>query len=285
MNLENHLQQTNTALTNHQIPLKTKTPDVSDSILAQAREHQLRKAKIAAEEKLRNYATFISSNAHDLRSPFNVIMGYAEMFTQGFHQVNGEDYTHEYATSILSSAQHLLNLIDDLLDVCNIDAEQLQLLETATNIESLIENAAVMVQDRASSDNINFVIAIAPNLPPIFLDQQRICQALTNILSNAVKFTHQNGRIDLTAFKNTHGDLEINISDNGIGMNKKNMARALTEFGKVRNGDNACTGMGLPLAKRLVELHGGVIQLDSELNRGTTVRLTFPAQRWQDHVL
>jgi len=236
-----------------------------------------------AEEKLRNYTVFLSSHAHDLRSPFTVIMGYAEMFSGGFHRANGEDYTKEYAASILSSSQHLLNLINDILDVCNIDAEQLQLFETPTDVRSLIEDAELMVHERGETKNLNFVISIAPDLCPIFIDHQRIRQALVNILSNSVKFTARDGRIDLSAFRNSQGDLEIHVSDDGLGMSKENIAKALTEFGKVHNGENSCTGLGLPLAHRLVTLHGGTIELSSEINRGTTVILTLPASRWQDH--
>lgn len=208
MNLESQLKRAQLALTPG---LEDQKQSLGDPDIAAQKqlEHQLRKEKIAVEEKLRNYITFLTESAHDLRAPFSVIMGYSEMFMNGQHKANGEDYTSEYATSIYASSQYLFNLINDLLDMCAIDAEKLDLFEALISVDEIIENAHTMISARAETANLNFVISVAPDLPLIFVDTHRINQAIVNVLSNAVKFTKSTGRIDLCAFKNASGHLEI----------------------------------------------------------------------------
>lgn len=249
-------------------------------------EHHLRKDKMAAEEKLRNYTTFLAQNAHDLRSPLNVIMGYSQMFLEGLHKTDGVDQTDEYAQAMLASSTHLFHLINDLLDLCRIDSEKLQLREAPANLASLIEDAAHKTRERAKQAELEFVVTLAPNLPDIFLDRQRILQAIVNLLSNSIKFTRPGGRIDLVAFLNSQGELEIHVADNGIGIKARDIPQALTDFGRVGEAtlhNEPSSGLGLPLAKRLVELHGGRLNLESEYNKGTKISLILPAQRLQNH--
>ncbi|PCI39345.1 MAG: hypothetical protein COB46_08970 [Rhodospirillaceae bacterium] len=249
----------------------------------QHHEHQLRKDKMIAEEKLRNLSTYLAANSHNLTSPFSVIIGYAEMFLDDMHKVQGTDFTKEYATAILSSSQHLFNLVTDLIDVCNIDAEDLQLHEHETILQDLVDGVVMRIQERLKTANLTLVVSVADDLPMIYLDDQRISQAILNLLSNAIKFSLHGGQINLTVFKNIRNELEVHISDEGVGMNAEDIPKALVDFGKARHDDDSCTGLGLPLAKRLVELHGGNLDLTSQLNLGTTIVLTLPAGRWQNH--
>lgn len=283
MNLENQDLQKQEAPLHKSNKNFTHNDQCQDIASHQHLEHQLRKDKMLAEEKLRNLSTYLASNAHDLKTPFNVIMGYSQMFLDGCHTVQGNDFTKEYATAILASSEHLYNLVTDLIDLCNIDAQALDLNERAISVEDLIQHTVAMVQDRVDAASLTLAVSVAADLPPIFLDNQRITQAILNLLSNAIKFTLSGGQINLTAFNNNGGELEIHISDNGVGMHKQAIPRALVELGKVRQGQAPCTGLGLPLAKRLVELHGGHLELSSQLNRGTTIVLTLPAGRWQNH--
>jgi len=290
MDLETQLRSTLKAAHNQTKPYSPARPltnsgnvDFFQQTGEQQRQmHQLSKDKMIAEETLRNYVTYLSSNAHDLRNAFSVIIGYSEMFLDGMHITTGEDFTNEYAGSILSSSHYLFNLINDLVDLSKIDAAQLALHEELIDVKSLIKEVGSKMEERRKKANLSFNVSVAPNLPHIFLDDQRIQQAILNLLSNAIKFTLPGGQIDLSAFKNKAGCLEIHINDNGEGMNISAVPRALTNFGKATSGGEPCTGLGLPLAQRLVELHGGTLNLTSKLNCGTTIILTLPASRWQD---
>lgn len=244
--------------------------------------YQLRKKKMAVEEELRNYATFLAGNAHDLRTPLNAILGYSDMFLLGLHIVHDEDRTHDYASAIKTSAHLLSSLINDLLDVCKIDAAKLELREENIDVHSLVEDAAMMIHERARASGIVFDVSCSVGISPIYVDRKRLLQAILNLLSNAVKFTPEGGNVDLVATQSANGGVDIHISDNGVGMKEEDIPTALLEFGQVGHGQNQdvpSTGLGLPLARRLVELHGGDLRIQSEYGVGTTLTICIPPQR------
>lgn len=256
------------------------------SVLAERQngENTMSKEKVLVKEKIRDYATYVAGHAHDLRSPLNAIARFADMFILGYHKAGGEDRTAEYADAIKTSSDHLVHLINDLLDICRIDADKLELREGFVAVETFLANAAVMIRGRAEKADLTFNITVAPDLPYYYLDGQRMTQAVLNLLSNAVKFTPAGGKIELTAKQNKRNDLIIKVSDNGVGMKKRDVPKALMEFGQVGHGQNQVipnTGLGLPLAKRLVELHGGTLKIKSEVDKGTEAILTLPTQRWK----
>jgi len=145
-----------------------------------------------------------------------------------------------------------------------------------------------MIRGRAETAEFKFSISVAADLPYPCIDGQRMTQAVLNLLSNAVKFTPIGGNIELTAKQNKRNDLIIKVCDNGVGMKKRDIPSALMEFGQVGHGLNQVflnTGLGLPLAKRLMELHGGTLKIKREVGKGTTVILTLPAQRWKTSLI
>lgn len=245
-------------------------------------EYHLRKAKMVAEEKLRNYSSYLALNDQDLKKSLTESIEYSKKFLNEQPIVNGQSDSNDYAHFILSTSQHLLNLISDLSDMSKLDAQSLKLCERSVTLHELVNHTTQTLQARIEKAGLKLEVCVAKDLSPIFLDFQRVTQAMLNILSNAIKFTTQGGRISITAFQNEQKDMEMHISDNGIGMRKAEIAKLFTEFGKARQGYEACTGLGLPLAKRLIELHGGSLEVTSQINIGTTITLIIPAQRWQN---
>jgi two-component system cell cycle sensor histidine kinase PleC len=200
------------------------------------------------------------------------------------HLKDDKDCAPEYAGHILQSAGHLLSLINDILDLSKIDAEKLELHEDLIDVSQLAEDAARMIRDRAESAGVNFEITIRPDLPPVHADYRRMLQALLNILSNAIKFTPEGGFVTMIAGAGRHGGLEFCVADTGVGMKPSDIPVALTEFCQVGHGleqNNPSSGLGLPLAKRLIELHGGNLNIESEPGKGTSASLTLPPNRWR----
>jgi signal transduction histidine kinase len=247
-------------------------------------EHQLRKEKILAEEKARNFASFLAGVSHELRTPLNAIVGFSELIKSGLHHKDGIDRAPEYAENILGAAGHLLELINDILDLSKIDAEKLELHEDLIEVSQLAEDAARMIRDRADEAGVIFEVTVRPDLPPVHADYRRMLQAVLNLLSNAIKFTPEGGFVSMIAGAGRHGGLEFRIVDTGVGMKPSDIPIALTEFAQVGHGleqNHPSSGLGLPLAKRLMELHGGSLSIESEPGKGTSASLTLPPNRWR----
>jgi signal transduction histidine kinase len=194
----------------------------------------------------------------------------------------GEKYT-EYAKIIGDSGSHLLTIINGILDIAKSEAQGLKLVEEMTHIGEIVEFSASIVVEMACKADIACSTAIEDGLPMFFGDGKKLQQILINLLSNAVKFTPPGGRVTLTAGRGPAGGLVLRVADTGIGMAPDQIAVAMMPFGQIdstlaRKYDGA--GLGLPLTKRLVDLHGGTLEIDSHPNVGTTVTVRFAPERF-----
>jgi PAS domain S-box-containing protein len=244
-------------------------------------EAELRAARDVAESASRAKSAFLANMSHELRTPLNAVIGFADLLTaQRLGPPDSARYA-EYAADIRASGQHLLQLINDILDLSKAEAGHLVLHEEDVDLEAAIGTCRRMLAATAEERRVTIECRIALEATLLRGDETRIRQILLNLLSNAVKFTPQGGRISIEAFAD--GDtVVLRISDTGIGIASEDMAKVLTPFGQVDSALNratAGTGLGLPLTKRLVELHGGALEIASERGEGTTVTIRLPAAR------
>ena len=238
-------------------------------------------ARDAAEAANRAKSSFLASMSHELRTPLNAVIGFSEVLSmQAFGAIGNARYL-EYAKDINSSGIHLLALINDILDLSRIDAGEGALVEEQCDLSELIDQSRRMVAPQAESGGVVLDIAVADDLPPVRVDPRRLKQALINLLGNSVKFTPAGGKISVRVSAQD-GGIAIAVADTGIGIAAVDIPRALERFGQVdatlaRKYEGA--GLGLPLAKQLMEMHGGRLSLESTVNVGTTVTVTLPASR------
>ena len=245
-------------------------------------EVELIKSKDSAESSNRAKSQFLANMSHELRTPLNAVIGFAEMMAAGTFGPLGSPRYEEYANAIRGSGAHLLSLINDILDLSRLDAGQSDLIDEELDVEEIAETCMTMIAAQAKGAQVAVSRAVAPNLPLLRADRRRVKQVLINLLANAVKFTPAGGQVSLSALMTQDGELTFAVSDTGIGIAKEDIPKALERFGQVdsklsRRYEGA--GLGLPLAKQLMELHGGTLVLQSELNVGTTVSVTFPRER------
>jgi PAS domain S-box-containing protein len=243
--------------------------------------YELRDAKNSSDLANRAKSEFLANVSHELRTPLNAILGFSEVIRDRVFGHSHEKY-HEYARDIFTSGNLLLALIDDILDIAKIEAGRMELYEEVVDISWVIEEAVQLVRQKADIGRLQLMTSLGIDLPPIRADERKLKQIVLNLLSNSIKFTPGGGSISIVAGRNDAGDLAIQVTDTGIGIPAEKIARALEPFGQIANSfsrGHAGTGLGLPLAKSLVELHGGSFTLASELDRGTTVAITLPKKR------
>jgi two-component system, NtrC family, sensor kinase len=225
---------------------------------------------------------FLASMSHELRTPLNAIIGFSEvMLERMFGELNAKQ--EEYLNDILSSGRHLLSLINDILDLAKIEAGRMELEPAEFNLPQAVDNALILVRERAMRRGITLDRWIDPRLGPIRGDERKIKQVLLNLLSNAVKFTPEGGRIDVRAAL-ADGFAEISVADTGVGIAPEDHEAVFEEFRQVGTDyarKHEGTGLGLALARRFVDLHGGKIWLTSEIGRGSTFTFTIPVTPWQ----
>jgi PAS domain S-box-containing protein len=253
--------------------------DVTADILA---EQELRDAKRQAEVANVSKSQFLATMSHELRTPLNAILGFSELIAQQALGPTGHPKYRDYANDIHHSGQHLLAIINDILDMSKIEAGQLVLHEDTIDIATIAETCRRFVQQRANDAGVRVNTDIAPGLPALRGDELRIKQIVLNLLSNAVKFTPRDGHVTLSAAMNSVGGITISVTDTGVGMTEDEVAIALKAFHQVDNSlqrSHEGTGLGLPLSKNLVELHDGHLVVESEPGRGTKVSALFPAKR------
>ncbi len=252
--------------------------DVTDRVEA---DKLLREAKNQAEQTSRAKSDFLATMSHELRTPLNAIIGFSELIAAETFGPITPRYV-EYARDIHTSGNHLLDIINDILDLSKIEAGKLELSEDAVDIGRVADACIRLVEARAQQNGIALRRDIAPGLPALRADARAVKQILLNLMSNAIKFTPEGGRVTFTAGLAGDGGLQAIVADTGIGMKPEDVPRALEPFAQIESTLTRRfegTGLGLPLCRRLAELHGGTLTLESELGRGTAVTVTFPASR------
>jgi len=207
------------------------------------------------------------------------VIGFSQITEQGMFGPQPARY-REYATLIRRSGEHLLTIINDILDIAKLQSGKTELRLEISAVASIVDEAVRLVAPRAESARLTLAQDIAPGLPPVRIDLTRIRQVLLNLLSNAIKFTPAGGTVTITA-RPCAGAVEIAVRDTGIGMAEADIPKALEPFGQISNAMTRAhegTGLGLPLSKSLVELHGGQFAIKSAPGRGTIVTITLPAE-------
>jgi signal transduction histidine kinase len=250
--------------------------------LLQARERELSQALAAATEASRAKSNFLALMSHELRTPLNAIIGFSEVLGGEMFGPLGNGRYRDYAHDIHGAGLHLLALINDILDLSKAEAGKFDLHDAEITPGVLIQECLRLVCGRARDARLTLVHDLAPDMPDLLADRLRLKQILLNLLSNAIKFTPPGGTIRVAVALDPEGRLLISVSDTGIGIAPEMISVALEPFRQIaspftRNAEG--TGLGLSLAKALMECQGGKLEIDSALNLGTTVKLIFPAAR------
>lgn len=245
-------------------------------------EIDLLTAKEAAEDASQAKSTFLAHVSHELRTPLNAIIGFAEIMDRQLFGPVGDSHYRDYARYIGDSGRHLLALINDILDLSKVEAGRMDIVEEAVDMIAAMESACTLLRTRAEVGRVHLSANWAGPTARLRADARMIRQILLNIISNAVKFTPPEGRVTITGRFDTAGGLIIEVADTGPGMTETDLSVALAPFGQLRTvappTENG-SGLGLPLAKSLTELHGGSLTLASQPLAGTTVTLRFPPGR------
>jgi signal transduction histidine kinase len=239
---------------------------------------ELRRLYAELETASRHKSEFLANMSHELRTPLNAILGFSQVLQQKlFGELNSKQ--EEYVGDILSSGNHLLSLINDVLDLSKVEAGQIELEVAPFSLREAIERGVVMVRERASKNGVALASEVEPEVQLVQGDERRIRQVLFNLLSNAVKFTPEGGRIDVTAAR-VGEEIQVGVTDTGPGIASQDLDRIFEEFHQTEVGarQREGTGLGLTLSKRLIELHGGRIWVESGLGEGSRFVFTLPVQ-------
>jgi two-component system, cell cycle sensor histidine kinase PleC len=248
---------------------------------AEQRNKELQVAKVEAEAANRSKSQFLANMSHELRTPLNAIIGFAELIHNERFGPVGQSRYIEYASDIFSSGNHLLSLINDILDMSKIEAGRMELNEEAIGVPDLIEEVARVLRHRAAEGGIALAVTVEDALPDLWADSRGVRQILLNLIGNAVKFTSAGGTISIAA--TLQGNcIRFVIADTGVGIAPQHMDLVMTPFGQVANEltrGHAGTGLGLPLVKAIADLHGASFSLVSKVGSGTTATVQFPSDR------
>ena len=242
-------------------------------------EGEMERARLQAELANRAKGDFLANMSHELRTPLNAIIGFSEAIAHGLLGQITDPRQIEYITDIHSSGLLLLSIINDVLDMSKIEAGMLQLAHDTVGVRRLVDEAIRIVRERASARKLHLVSDLPDGDLLLIGDERALKQVLLNLLSNAIKFSHEGGRVEIRAWDAHDGAVVIEIKDHGIGMTPDEADRALQPFGQassVTTRSYGGTGLGLPIAKGLIEAHRGTLALDSSRGRGTAVRITLP---------
>jgi two-component system cell cycle sensor histidine kinase PleC len=236
-------------------------------------------ARKTAEEANRAKNHFLATMSHELRTPLNAILGFSEIIAQEAFGPSGIPQYADYAQDINSSGRHLLELINDILDIAKIEAGKLEIQPDHLDLDEVLEACRRLNAVKAHEREVSLKVEVAPGAQVVYADMRALKQILFNLLSNAIKFSERGGEVVLAARRRDDDSVEIAVEDHGIGIPAEHLERIFEPFHQLDNSYNresGGTGLGLALVKALTELHGGTIDLASRAGVGTTVRLTFP---------
>ncbi|MDY0872045.1 PAS domain-containing sensor histidine kinase [Dongia rigui] len=250
--------------------------DVTQRIRA---EENLREAKNQAELANRAKSEFLANVSHELRTPLNAILGFSEVMKMELFGALGQPRYQAYAQDIFNSGNLLLSLINDILDLSKIESGKMVLHPEPVAVTDVFDSALTLMRERAKDGGVTLTADIAADLPPLYVDLRATKQIVTNLVSNAVKFTPKDGMVELTARRHDAHTAEIVIKDTGIGIAAEHIAEVLKPFVQVDGAlqrRQSGTGLGLPIVKHLTDLSGGSLQLESTVGQGTIVTLRLP---------
>ena len=253
--------------------------DITDLVNTQ---QALQRERDRAEEANRAKSQFLAHMSHELRTPLNAILGFSDILREQLFGPLGADSYLEYANDIHGSGEHLLSLINDLLDIAKIEAGKQEISDERVNIESAIEKSLRLFSHRLTRRKIKSHIKTDPAVTHLICDRRALSQMLFNLISNAEKFGRENGELLVEITRRDNGGVCIAVCDDGRGFNADEIQTVLSPFGRI---DNAMTksipgsGLGLPIVNGLIEMHGGELDVKSTPGKGTCVKLLFPTSR------
>jgi two-component system, cell cycle sensor histidine kinase PleC len=267
-----------TARNTNRAIIRTAKLQIANLALSESLSSARNQLEIITNEKWRTLAHL----SHELRTPLNAILGFSEVMRDQLYGALGDPRYRDYASHVHSSGRHLLDLINDILDLSRSEAGVMVLAERDVDVGEVIETCHDLVMLRAEQQQLRISRSIAPGMPRLRADETKLRQILLNLLSNAIKFTPPGGAVAIAASRADDGGIVIEISDSGPGMSEEDLPRAMLPFVRLANPLTRAsegTGLGLPLGKRLVELHGGTLTMTSAEGVGTVCRVHFPAWR------
>jgi PAS domain S-box-containing protein len=243
-------------------------------------EADLLEAKRSAEDANTHKSDFLASVSHEIRTPLNAIIGFSQvMLSESFGPI-GNDRYRQYARDIHASGEHVVSLVNDLLDLSKIAAGRLELSFGSVDVNAVVAECVAMIQPQANAGRVIVRSQLAADLPSVVADERSLRQVMLNLLSNAAKFTDGGGQVVASTSLSDAGEVTIRVSDTGIGMAEEEVRRAMEPFRQIpgpRAGGG--TGLGLPLTKALVEANRAAFAIRSEPRKGTLVEVTFPSTR------
>ena len=244
-------------------------------------EADLLRARDEAELASRSKTEFLANMSHELRTPLNAVIGFSDVLSGELFGQLGDRRYREYACDIRESGLHLLKLINDVLDVAKIEHGNIEIADEVVDVGTVVDSCVRLVRERAAAAGVTLAVDLEPDLPTLHADGRRLKQILINLLSNAIKFTPAGGCVTVEAAAEERG-FRLSVADTGIGIAAEDLETALRPFGQVDtrlSRKYQGTGLGLPLAKAMAELHGGGIELASAPGRGTTATVWLPPER------
>jgi PAS domain S-box-containing protein len=245
-------------------------------------ERALIDAKELADFANRSKSEFLANMSHELRTPLNAIIGFSEIIKEQMFGPVGQPQYVEYARDIYDSGELLLSLINDILDMSKIEAGKRTLAETVIDIDRVVQSVVRLIASRSKMGRLKLTVHVPKDFPSLRGEEKALKQVLTNLFTNAIKFTPEGGSVALEASIDAQGRMCLAIKDTGIGIAPEDMPLALAPFGQIESAlsrKQQGTGLGLPLTKALVELHDGKLEIDSKVGEGTTATAIFPAAR------
>ncbi|HKY18741.1 MAG TPA: HAMP domain-containing sensor histidine kinase [Rhizomicrobium sp.] len=260
--------------------LRFKVEDLARE-LEHTRDEALKK-RFEAEAANASKTAFLANMSHELRTPLNAILGFSEIIAQECFGPVGSDRYRDYAGDIHASGAHLLSLINDLLDVAKIEAGRMEIQPGPLEAPRMFDIALKLINCKAREKGQTLTISVDPNAPGLYADERAVKQILLNLVSNAVKFTPEGGRIDVIGGRAPNGDFQILVRDNGPGIPREKLANIFQPFNQVDNRFDrqaGGTGLGLALVKGLAEMHGGRAWMESDLGKGCSVFVTLPPRQ------